>query len=486
VNAYTIEGKRRQRLAILVALSATTTVGAPGCRATTGPAERGALPAAQGTPIKASRGEATPDLRGQRPAGPEPVYRTDVADLLAEPPAPGKQVDIDAYYGGAYGYVIFALGHVREEQRSRCPSRRTAPLTDRPFPLFLVGLPSGVEANALPEGAAWLVAAEPPPAATPARGQGPFALPAQPEFPYHARFRGHLGDPRFAHCADAERILVVDEVVGVYEPTFDTVWRQSVRHSSLAIRGTPMPRVEDIALDLSLAHPEGWRVERADRMTFLVRSPEWPDWPVVVRVSDGVTGEWRIEPVFQRAGWRLDTPRLVGRFQTDCAAGSGERCHAAYFKGNGRTYELMLRYPIGFEAPQDLISGFGAMIDRLGIHGMPTRTPTPPVQTALDGEPYWTREQVEEQARGMLDYGPWRFDSVRLVPEAEARQLNLCYIDGLFEGGDPDRHDTRAHPDGVWIVRQIGNYAGQPAVYNTYLGATDGYHLCTADEATRR
>jgi len=413
-----------------------------------------ATPSAPG-PISAGFDDAT-----EAPA----IMATDVADLLESPPAPGDRVEIDAYFGGEYGLIVPG-GLGGDGSMTGCPSEPTALLTDRPFP-FNVWLLSTVQSNALPTGAPWLVAATEP--------------DSELRLPFHGRFRGHMGDPRFSQCDRGDRIFVVDAVVREYEPSLEDVWAKS----RLSDEPDAWLQFARSGMGYTVAYPRGWAIDDSDPDEVLIWSSQWPAHPIRLQVSRAEVDP-QLGGYTQRHPLRYDTPPLRGAFNKRCAAPSTERCAVTRFTGNGRTYALTLRYPMGFEASQPLLNAYTGIVDRFGIDGMPTKTPTPPVQTALGAGPFWSREQAEDMALGMIPSGPWKVDSARLVPEAEARELDLCDIDGTASVNAASSGDTRVHPEGVWIVRLVGLFDERPATYNTYLDAVNGHHLCTADEATR-
>lgn len=455
------------RIRIPLLLLATMTLAA-GCRSA---ADSGGSEAITITPPQLESpvaAEATPSAPGPISADLDDaskatgIMATDVADLLENPPAPGESVEIDAYFGGEYGMIVPGVG--RHESMSGCPSEHTAPLTDRPYQ-FNIHLLSMVTSNELPAGAAWLVAATEP--------------ESELRLPFHGRFRGRLGDPRFSHCERGDRIFVVDAVVQEYEPSIKDV----LAEGHLADEPDAWMQVAPSGRGYTVTFPRGWQVDDSDPDELLIRSPDWPAHPVSVRLGDGGSFD-QSGNYSQQYPMRDDTPPLSGPYTDDCAALSTERCAMIHFTGNGRTYALTLRYPIGFDASQRLLDAYTGIVDRFGIDGMPTKTPTPPVQTALGAGPFWSREQAEDMALRMIPSGPWKVDSARLVPEAEARTLDLCDIDGTA-GLGAARDDTRVHPEGVWIVRLVGLFDERPATYSTYLDAVNGRHLCTADEATR-
>jgi len=132
-----------------------------------------------------------------------------VAELLAEPPAAGETVEVDAYFSGAVPTYLPGPPRVLGDE-VYCPTYSTwmVALTDQAFPPVLRVL-NGTHSNMLPAGGGWLAATTP-------EGTQPGGMTV-PDLPYRGRFRGHLGDPAFAGCPDAGRIFVVEEVVEVYE-----------------------------------------------------------------------------------------------------------------------------------------------------------------------------------------------------------------------------------------------------------------------------
>ena len=438
-------------LAGCVAASACSGGGERASRAVGSPDE-----ATAARPLRATSPSTTP--APQVGSGPPP--RADVAELLAHPPAAGESVEIDAFYAAAY-----ALGPFPGDfppPVDACPRRPEALLTDRPFPLFLRYLESK-RSNELPDGAAWLVAAH---------------LPryAYPDGPYHARFRGHLGDPAFADCPDAERIFVVEAVVETYEPSDREVWAALAAPDD----SVEWPRAAEPAFGYSVAYPPDWQVERTDDGGLRLRDPSWPDYPVTVRVTAGESDP-RAGTYRQRFAPCADTPPLEVLWWS-CREEQGERCVRAFLSGRGRTYDVALDYPVGFDAPQALLTRYTAIVDRFQIDGMPTKTATPTPRTTLGGGPFWTRGQAERMALSMIPSGPWTVSDARLVSVAEAGRLNLC---AMHRAPMRPCDDVSLDTDGVWIVRLVGSFDGRPATYYTYLDANEGHHLCTAEEGTR-
>jgi len=317
---------------------------------------------------------------------PTPLLKTPgpgVADLLARPPAPGRWVEVDAYFSGA-GLVPHHAGPRPPGDQVLCPANWEAALTDRPF-LGLLSILNGVHSNVLPEDAPWLIAVTPD-AVWP-------GVRTVPPLPYHARLRGYLGDPAFSHCPHGERVFVVQEVVRVYAaaPPVPPAHDPSAEHAS-------WPRHHEASAGYSLAHPPGWRVERLDGATLVLRAPEWPGYPVLVRLHAGETHYDQYDPASAPAllqgnswgafeqGWAFDGAfdgqRLAG-FQVDRCSLPRQRTVSVLFSGSGHTYELALRYPLGFDAAQPLLTAYSAIVESFRLDTLPAPSPTPTIRQTL-------------------------------------------------------------------------------------------------------
>jgi len=307
------------------------------------------------------------------PPTPTPMpHNPGVADLLRDPPVPGETIEVDAYFSGA-GPVLSPEGPIPRPDEVACPTwwPLDAALTDQQFPAILV-FPNAITNNTLPDDAPWLVATE-----EEATKPG---VRRTPQLPYHARLRGHLGHPAFAHCPHADRIFVVEEVVKVYaEEPFDPATYQLELPEGYA----NWPRHHDADLGYSLPYPPDWRVESLAEPDVLsaiaLRAPQWPDNPVVVRVHDGETHRDPADPACRPPllegmgyspiqqglafGEAMEDSQHLAGYQVDRKADPGEREAAVLFSAHGRTYELALRYPIGLDASQRLLTTYAAIVE---------------------------------------------------------------------------------------------------------------------------
>ena len=396
-----------------------------------------------------------------------------VADLLRNPPPSSETFEVDAYFSGAGAFPMTGPPRPPTEQMV-CPTFWTwqVALTDRPFPAAVQYL-STTSGNLLPDDAPWLAATTPE-----AIQPGKIILP---QLPYHARFRGHLGDPALADCPHADRIFVVEEVMAVYA---EQPPEPSAYSLDLPQGYATWPRYHDPDLGYSLPYPPDWSAKPMTEPGLIsavdLRAPQWPGYPVTIKVHAGET--WydqydpsSIPPLLQgeafgvyEQGWAFggqgEGSRLAG-FQVDRQTGSGERSVAALFSAGGYTYELALRFPLGLDAPQPLLTAYTAIVEGLKLDTPPGPTPTPPVKQTLGSGPFLGQgdalarvQEREGQQVELLD--------ARLVSEVEARgQADPC---NTFMG----------HPDGVWLLTVRGQFEGMARTMLFFLDATTGEQLC--------
>jgi hypothetical protein len=413
-------------------------------------------------------------LEGDLPTPSAVPHNPGVADLLRNPPAPGETVEVDAYFSGA-GALVFPGGPPPPSDQVFCPTffSWSSALTGRPFTAALLLL-NGVQSNTLLDDAPWLVATTPE-ATRP-------GVRVVPQLPYHARLRGHLGDPAFAHCPHADRIFVVEDVVTVYaeQPPDPSAYQMELPDDY-----ADWPRYHDAELGYSLPYPHDWQVERPSEpgvvSAIALRALQWPGYPVVVRVHAGETRYDQYDPVsappllhgegfgvFEQ-GWTfgeegMESQHLAG-YRVDREADAGERAVSVLFSAHGRTYELALRYPLGFDAPQPLLMAYSAIVEGFRLDVIPGSSPTPPVKQTLGAGPFLSQDEAlacvrerEEQEIELLD--------AQLVSEAEARRrADAC---GTFFG----------HPEGVWVLTVHGTFEGAIRTMLLFLDATDGEQLC--------
>jgi hypothetical protein len=396
-----------------------------------------------------------------------------VADLLRNPPAAGQTVEVDAYFSGG-GVALLRTGPPPLPDQVVCPTWQTwqVALTDRPFPAALQILNSAIS-NMPPDDAPWLAATTPE-----AIQAGQVILP---QLPYHARFRGHLGDPAFAACPNADRIFVVEEVVTVYEEQppepAANAWQPPSDYAA-------WPRYHDAEFGYSLPYPPGWSVEplaEPDAESVLsLHAPQWPDFPVVLRVH---AGEIRydqydptsISPLLQGDSWgvfeqgwafneQVDSQHLAG-FDVERQAGSDRRSVAVLFSAGGYTYELAITYPTGFDAPQPLLTAYTAIVEGFRLDTTPGPTPTPPVKQTLGPGPFLSLDEALARVR-----------------EREGQEVELLYAKLVSEAEARSRADACSsflgHPDGVWLLTVRGYFEEMTRTLNLFLDATSGEQLC--------
>jgi hypothetical protein len=314
----------------------------------------------------------TPDL-GQvwpyvaTPAPPGGSARRLVVSLLMDRPAAGEQVEVDAYYSGS-GLVPHSRGPRPPRSAADCPCSWEAALTDRPFE-GLLSILDGVHSNVLPDDEPWLVAV-PIDAVWPGNQ-------AVADLPYHARLRGYLSDPAFAHCSDYARIFVVMDVVQVYEAE-----PPATPMPTLPTDSPGWPRHRERQVGYSFPYPPGWQVEHLDAATVVLRAPQWAAWPILIRLHAGEThpeldGSGGLPTLLSGDSWGTYSQDqgqggsgLEG-YVVDRYTEPSERAVSVLFSENGYTYELALRYPLGFDALQPLLTAYTAVAEGFQMEDIP-------------------------------------------------------------------------------------------------------------------
>lgn len=407
---------------------------------------------------------APPALRagpgqGATPASAAPPPTTSgIAYALAHP---GQSVELDLYYSGA-GPALPGGGPPRPYDVVICPERWRSALTEQPFQPLL-NILNGRQSNDFLPDELWLIAVTAEMAQASSR--------EEPDLPYHARLRGHVGDPAFAHCRDAARMFVVEAVMQVYaqEPP-------EAPSPLAALHLDRWPTYHDPA-GYTLPYPPEWALQTVDGAVEL-RSPEWPEYPIVVRVHpiptvrDPLSGAPE-PPLLQGIGWSVyEQGWSLG------PAGAGglfgyvvhrqnmpeARDIAVLFSAHERTYELSLRYPLGLRSPQPLLTALTGMVEGFRLDEPQEPTPTPAVRQALGEGPFLSREEALALAgqEGTL----LGVSETRLVAEAEARQsASAC---AGFDG----------HREGVWLLRVRLLQEGVERRLQILFDAVSGEKLC--------
>ena len=395
-----------------------------------------------------------------------------VAGVLADRPAAGQSVEIDAYFDGAGAPSLLDMRAPSLPDQVVCPDFWGDNLTDRPYPAVLQYL-STMTGNALPDDAPWLIAA------TPAQTRpGATDFPA---LPYHARLRGHFDDPAFAQCVHADRIFVVEAVVQVYEQDLPD---PSIYQSSVPADYASWPRYADTSYGFSLAYPPGWQIERRDDRTVAFYGPLWPGNPITVSVHAGETHLDQYDPahmppllqgndafgVYAQSSWGsgpsyIAVQGLDGYQVERDSTGAETRNIAVLFSGGDNTYEIALDYPTGFAAAPELLKDYTAMVKGFRLDVLPGPSPTPPVKSALGAGPFLTQWRALDRAQ-RPESGALALIAAQLVPEAGARaQADAC---STFE----------KHPEGVWVLTVHGQFEGEPRTLRLFVDAVNGEQLC--------
>jgi hypothetical protein len=203
---------------------------------------------------------------------------------------------------------------------------------------------------------------------------------------------------------------------------------------------------------------------------------------VVVRVHAGETRYDQYEPsalppllqgnkgfgVFtQGLGFSEKVPgsQWLEGHRVDREPGPAERQISVLFSAHGRTYELAVRYPLGFDAPQPLLTAYTAIVEGFRLDAPPGPTPTPPAKQALGAGPFLRKEEALARARDSAGNEVEPLAS-ELVSEGQARRISRS-CETFF-----------GHPDGVWLLTVRGQFEGRTRTLRLYLDAQSGEQLC--------
>jgi hypothetical protein len=332
-------------------------------------------------------------------AAPTTMATGDIAHLLANRPAAGAPVEIEAYTGYSGDPSAFPFG-TDWSGYGRCPMAPGHLLADQPFVSFYTYGHTTGTSNALPPDAPWLAAVAPASDAYP---------PPTLSLPFHARLRGHLGDAAYAQCEPADRIFVVDEVLadlGDMPP--------HVASADEVYGAAPTwPRYTHPEQGYSVPVPPGWSASVLPDGSLALADPRWPGTPVVVRRSDG---EYWQRDYLPDEGAALALPADCrgtggsgGRFaqpdqhSADATApaplagvlvssdGTNRACLRIALNHRGRHFLVAVDYPLGFGLPQPLLWDYTAIADNLAVADPATKTPPPlvtgtPLEQAYPGD----------------------------------------------------------------------------------------------------
>jgi hypothetical protein len=415
------------------------------------------------------RPEAINGSSSTQPPATPPTTRADIAQLLQKPPAPGTSVEIDAYVwrGWDGGEGSSWVDH----DAQGCPILNSATilLTDKPTPWMLPVVSmrfSNSSPDYPPDSAPWLVIS----------GNDPMP------FPYHARLRGHLGDPSVATCSFAKHIFTVERVVTTYAQDNPDLGDMNVPDTF-----PNWIRYHDPDLGYSFLYPPDWKVEVVPGSGLVaelaVRNPQNPAYPILLRIRNGETYYDQYDtahtPPLLQAGegtgvffqdmipinGQVNRQHLVGYNIRYTPPDRHSQQTGVLFNSAGRSYELLLRYPIGLDASRDLTITYTFVVLSFQFDVPPGPTPTPPIKQALGTGPFLNNDQVLALARKHYGAEAVLLDS-QLVSEAAARKnTDIC---SNFEG----------HPDGVWLFKIHGVVEDTPAIVQLFFDATTGSELC--------
>lgn len=407
--------------------------------------------------------------------------RGGIAALLAKRPPRGQVVELDVWFGEGY---LFFPGRDRAEAIRGCPSRDASPLTDRPLWQTLA-FGGSARTNTVSQGEPYLVAdlasalaeklaadgAERPGFAR-VRGRFPLQEPTP--------VRGSAGEPS---CQHAGRVFRVEEILETYSTRRELGWLPGAPPEEWTIYRNDRAGYE-------LRRPPDWELEEQGA-AILLRSPHWPDAPLVLLIEEArsveltpVAGQDRgFNAVYRQSRQRPDPadgarPPLEGQMRGCEPTGTLDGCLELRARLIERELVARQEYGTGSDAIPGLLRTTQHILDSIVVDAWPTVTPPPEVRYELGDGPFWDGTRAAEHALLMIEStglaadGAWRVAAQELISEGEALARDRC--DMRREAGN----DLYSYPEGVWHIELE---AGELR-YHSYIGAEDGAHLCTAPE----
>jgi len=318
----------------------------------------------------------TTSISGSTSSSVQAMPENQIKSLLQNPPSTSTTVEIDVYN------IRWGRQENGNASLIECPiSPYQNILADRAVPQTLTLL-NGYQTNLSPtylppSDASWLIPIS--------------RIP----IPYHGRLRGHRGDATFVKCENANRIFVVDKVVAIHEEKAP----QATTGATLGAIAKPVDftswhRYSDSQFRYSFPYPPDWQTEPSQDSEAVaaisIRGPQWPSFPIVVRVYTG-------EIAYEKAEFSSAPPILKGDSSTrlsqdiiPVAANAKSQTLEGYrvdrtintqtavvstaFTGRNYTYILTLQYPIGFKAEQSLLDIYTAVVVGFQLDAMPSVT----------------------------------------------------------------------------------------------------------------
>jgi hypothetical protein len=303
------------------------------------------------------------------------------------------------------------------------------------------------------------------------------------DVPPRARLRGHLLDPAYQTCPNADRIFVLDELVGSV-PVAGSAG-QSAQQSGGVVNAV-MPWSSSL-VGLGLDIPGGWSVQETRNAGSILEARfQSPDAARVVTLTvfAGVTS-WAadsgIAPPAPLVGERRlvshagpATARLVDAVGDETPPGRNREIRLV-FDYDGKTVVLSVRFIDGAALDGALLDRFTAMAASFHFDKpLEITDPLDPRLTAradLGSGPFIGKDTASAAAIRLSRLSKASVVSARLVSEKEAREAQAATCREF-----PER------PEAVWLVDVKGTLpTGLQTERLVYLDATTGESICQAE-----
>ena len=300
------------------------------------------------------------------------------------------------------------------------------------------------------------------------------------DLPQHGQLHGHVLDPDYASCPDANSLFILDRIDGGAGQPVASVTATSVDTAGWQVWA-------DATLGLGLRYPAGWQVQESRNVGSVVtatfRAADTKQ-TVSLMVTAGET-HWTDEPdsvpppplagdrrLMAQAGPAL--ARLVDVVGDETNQGH-QRTVRLVFDYDGNTAVLGTNFTDGIALDSDVLARFTGMAASvtftkpLGITD--PMDPTLTAKSDIGPGPFIAQDTAISLATSISSLTQVTVDEARLVSEKTARETTpgVC-------------REFSQRPEAIWLVTLSGTKpTGEAARRLVYLDATDGSSICQTD-----
>jgi hypothetical protein len=317
--------------------------------------------------------------------------------------------------------------------------------------------------------------------------------------PYHARYQGHLNDPKYAHCPYADRLFVVEKIVTVYTqdpPTPEPMSTYVHWPTNLEAWKTMRPA----SGGYSFLYPPDWQLTISKELdtleTITLTSPTNSAEQIVIQTYAGEQyydplGGSEDQPPLLRSGYSsfaIFDPAESHSFGPNAVIDALPKQHLTVYglsglenaevssrivvNGAGNAHSFTL-HAADRRNYAEISNIFRAVIVSIRFDEMPKPIPTPVIKDQLGAGPFLDDAGI---TKALASYSAelaqihvqmeFRFTSKELLSEKEYRER---FPDCTFAG----------HPDGIWLLHGTLSVSTQgDGLGSVAMDATTGGILC--------